>query len=320
VFTWSIYCPSAVVAAFEAATPVKVNCSYYDSLDQMFAKLKAGGGRGVDVIQPTNNVVQQMISAGQLQPLDLTRIPNYNDLLDSYKGQPWAQSNGFVYAVAYDTGIEGICYRTDLITDPVTSWGAVFDPRYAGHIGVSGTDPTAFIGTALWKGIDPETLNVGTDAKLAVLTAAIVAQTALKPIYYSSTDDKISSLTSGETWIATADDGECRQMKLAGAPVRFVFPTEGAWIWADTLAIARGAPNEAAAYAWINHLLSPQMGAVFMQAEGLIMVNPKAVALLPANVAPSYTIDPSAKVVGTPNWSAALNAKLTQAYLQARGG
>ena len=68
---------------------VSVNYSTYSSNESMYAKVSSGSAV-YDVIIPSDYMIQRMISEDLLLPLDLSKIPNYQYIDDSFKPVPTA--------------------------------------------------------------------------------------------------------------------------------------------------------------------------------------------------------------------------------------
>jgi spermidine/putrescine-binding protein len=318
IFEWGIYCPDETREAFETANNVTVNCSFYQGNEELRARLQAD--HDFSVVAPSSNFIANFVERGLLQPLDLSKIANYADLLPSYTQGPWGTIDGQTYAVPYASGISGICYRTDKISEPVTSWAALLDERYTDHIAMTGSSgDTAFISFALYLGIDIATLHETLDTSLPQLIDVIEQQNALNPLFYTSAEQQKNYLATGDAWISTTDHGLCSTLRLEDVPVQFVVPEEGGWAWIDAWAIPADAPAPNLAHAWINHAISPESSATLMKKEGLFVVNPKAVELLPPDLAEAMAIPTDATIHEWPSYPEEAVQEMVSAYLEARG-
>ena len=76
IYTYSDTVNLQAVAEFEKATGVKVNVKFYDTPGEFFTELKARGGKGYDVLLPTNYSVEQLVKEGLVQKLNFSKIPN----------------------------------------------------------------------------------------------------------------------------------------------------------------------------------------------------------------------------------------------------
>lgn len=58
--------------------------------------------------------------------------------------------------------------------------------------------------------------------------------------------------------------------------MHYVIPEEGGSLWVDGISIAKGAPNEDAAYEFINFLLRPEVAAMATNDGGMASANSAA--------------------------------------------
>ncbi|MCP6330346.1 hypothetical protein NL460_29850, partial [Klebsiella pneumoniae] len=64
-------------AAFADQTGARVQMNVFGSNEEMLAKLQAGGS-GWDVFVPTNYTISTYVELGLIEPLDLARLPNFD--------------------------------------------------------------------------------------------------------------------------------------------------------------------------------------------------------------------------------------------------
>jgi putrescine transport system substrate-binding protein len=79
VYNWSDYIAEDTIQNFEGKTKIKVTYDVFDSNEVLETKLLAGSS-GYDVVVPTINFFGRQIQAGVFQPLDRSKIPNYDKL------------------------------------------------------------------------------------------------------------------------------------------------------------------------------------------------------------------------------------------------
>ncbi|MBM7331650.1 extracellular solute-binding protein, partial [Agrobacterium sp. S2] len=77
IATWPNYQEPDNLAAFQKATGAAVQVNVFGSNEEMFAKLQAGGA-GWDIVVATNYAISTYADSKMIEPLDLTKIPNYN--------------------------------------------------------------------------------------------------------------------------------------------------------------------------------------------------------------------------------------------------
>lgn len=320
IWTWGIYCPDFATASFEEKYGIRVNCTFYHGNEELWAKVQAGH-RGVDIIQPSNHMIHRFARAGLLEPIDITRIPNYAGLSEGFTQADYNTVDGRLYSVPYTFGVMGLAYRTDIITEPPTSWGALWDKRYKGHVGFSRNPVDAVFATATYLGMDIAALDTDTDAKLEIVKAKMRVQNPLLLKRFDSLEEMKNLLASGEIWITSADDGMIHKMQMDGQPVDFVVPAEGCAAWIDQFAILSDAPHKAAAYLWIDHMLSPAMASQMIRKMNYMVVNKEASSALSDEMAAimTYTDEETRRMVPYPTLDPQTSEKMVKAYQDVRG-
>ena len=108
---------------------------------------------------------------------------------------------------------------------------------------------------------------------------------------YGHYDQMAQLLASGEIWLADADDGGARQAKAKGLPIEITYPQEGLTAWYDGPCIVAEAPHSEAAYAFINHMMSPEIQARLPKELGYAPANGKALELVDADTRKTMDLD-----------------------------
>ena len=120
IYNWEEYIPEEVIKSFEE----KYNCEIvYDSFasnEEMYAKIKAGGG-GYDVVFPSGDHVSIMKKEGLLLKLDHSKIPNLK-YLDKEILKKMSYDPNQEYSVPYMMDSTGICVNKKYVKDYEHSW------------------------------------------------------------------------------------------------------------------------------------------------------------------------------------------------------
>jgi spermidine/putrescine-binding protein len=209
---------------------------------------------GYDVVFPSDEIVQVLIAAGQLEPLDHAKIPNLGNIDPRFRGLPYDPGNRCT--VPYLWGTTGIAYNMSKVDPPPDSWAVLWDPKYAGRVTVLDDNRDALGAAMFVNGDDPHAPTPESIAR---------ARDKLKECrpraWISSVKDM---LVSGDAWICQAFSGDAMQAGEAGeraGDIGFVIPKEGGFAWFDNMAIAKGAPHPNLAHEFINYLLRPEVSA-----------------------------------------------------------
>src|SRR6201988_4687407 len=80
LLVWEGYADRSFLQPFEQSHHCKVAAAYMGSSDELVAKLRGGSASNYDVISPSSDVATSIVRAGLAAPLDLSKIPSYNQL------------------------------------------------------------------------------------------------------------------------------------------------------------------------------------------------------------------------------------------------
>lgn len=248
-----------IIAAFEEAYPhINVNYSEYASNEELYSKL-SGGGLVVDVIIPSDYMIARMISEDMLLPLDFDNIPNYANVLDTYKDQAFDPENA--YSVPYTWGTVGIIYNSKFVDEEdVTGWDLLWNKKYAGQILMFDNSRDAF-GIAQYKlGIDVNTTDKAELQQCADLLAAqrpLVQQYVMDQVYGKMEDEN--------AWIAAYYAGDAMMMMDNNPDLRFYLPEDQAFnLFIDSMCIPSCCQEKEAAELFINFMCDPEISGANM--------------------------------------------------------
>ena len=205
-----------------------------------------------DIVVPTNWRAAQMIQQGAAEPLPIERIPNHVNLDPAYMTNAWDRGSRF--QMPWQAGITGIAYDPALTGRPLGSVEDLFDPAFAGRVGMIGEMREAVGLAMLANGDDPSKPTlVAAEAGFATLEAAVAGGQFTRATY----NDFAERLESGELAVAMAWSGDTALLRGRRPDIEFVIPDEGAIQWFDTMVIPVGARNVAAAGRFMNYVYDP---------------------------------------------------------------
>ena len=249
-----------IIAAFEAKTGIKVNYSTYESNEVLYSKLK-NGGISVDVIIPSDYMIDRMIAEDMLEELDFNNIPNFSYVDEQFKNPAYDPENK--YSVPYTWGTVGILYNTQYVDEAdVTDqgWGVLWDEDYAGKILMIDNSRDAIGIAQLLLGYD---LNTMDKAELQACADKLAQQRPLVQQYVM--DQIYSTMENEEAWIAPYYAGDCMLMMEENENLAFYLPEDqGFNLFTDAMCIPKGSQEKAAAEAFINFLCDPEISGANM--------------------------------------------------------
>jgi spermidine/putrescine transport system substrate-binding protein len=149
--------------------------------------------------------------------------------------QALGQIDGKQYFIPWDWGFTSILYNTEHV-DEVTSWDALFNEDYAGHISMWDDGPGAVAVSSYIHGWDETAI---TDEQLAQIEQEWKDQKPLNLHYWDSEYDNLCpEVISGDIWVAYAWPGCYATALFEDAPVAYANPEEGRNSWVGLYGIS----------------------------------------------------------------------------------
>ena len=255
-YNWADYVNPETYKSFAADTDVEVKKDFYESNEELQAKLQAGA-RGFDLVVPTGYMVQILAESDLLQELDHSQMPNVDTNIDpKFTGLPYDPDDKF--SVPKDWGTTGFVYRSDMVKEAPTSWAEFFELAkgpYSGQVMVLDGIPEVIGSAAVMLGYS---YNTDDEAELEEVKNELIE---LKPHIQAITSTNYKqSLIDGKTAMALGWNGDGAAV-AAEVPAEYVIAEEGGEFWVDAYSIPVGAENPAAAYAWIDYVYDPAHNA-----------------------------------------------------------
>ncbi len=256
-FNWSEYIDPKVVKAFEKKEGVKVNQSFYESNEDMLAKLKQGGTKQYDLVVPSGYIVGTMTKQNLLRPLDKKLLPNFKNLGAKFRAPDFDPSSQFT--VAYFWGTTGVGYRKDKLPKNFDlSWALFFDPKKVPGPFQFLDDARPTIGAALKYLGKSYNSTSATELRAAL---ELLRTAKAKSVGFGGSPDAKQKLLSGQVVMAIMYNSEAVRAAEEDPNIGYFIPKEGAEIWLDSLAIPKDAPNWQLAHKFINYLLDAKIAA-----------------------------------------------------------
>ena len=270
VYNWGEYISDGsegtvdVNAAFEdyclekLGKKVTVNYSTFSSNEDMYAKVSSEASV-YDVIIPSDYMIQRMAEEGKLLPLNLEKIPNYEYILDDFKGDNvyYEPQDGNVYSVPYAYGMVGIMYNTSIVPEDhptVGSWDLMWDETFRGDILQFNNSRDAF-GTALYSlGYD---VNEATDEQWREALDKLKLQKELVQGYVM--DEIFNKMKSGSAAVSAYYAGDFLAMYEENEDLAFFYPQEGTNIYVDAMCVPANSQNPDLAMEYINFMCSEEI-------------------------------------------------------------
>lgn len=291
IYNWSDYIAPNTIADFEAKTGIKVVYDVFDSNELLESKLMAGN-TGFDLVVPTSNFLAKQIEIGVYQPLDKSKLTEYDNLDPKMLELLAKDDPDNTYSLPYMWATSGLGFNKAKMTEifgenlPTDSWALIFDEENAKKLKSCGitwlNDPTEMFSVALnYLGLDPNSSNPDDYKKASELLAKV------RPyVRYLHSSSYISDLANGDVCVSVGYGGDIYQSAARakeannGVTIEYSVPKEGTVASFDVFAIPKDAKNIDEAYEFLNYLLEPQVIANISNYVFYANANLKATALM----------------------------------------
>ena len=256
-----------LIAEFEKRYPnIDVRMSEYESNEVLYTKLAAGGVT-VDVIIPSDYMIDRMIAEDMLLELNFDNIPNFDAYVDEqFKNPDYDPENK--YSVPYTWGTLGILYNTKYVDEAdVTGWELMWNEKYAGKILMIDNSRDAFgIAQLLLRDMrGDENIHLNTtDPKILQDCADLLAKQ--RPLVQQYVMDQIyATMQNEEAYIAAYYAGDCMLMMEENEDLAFYLPEhQGFNLFTDAMCIPKCAQEKEAAELFINFMCDPEISGANM--------------------------------------------------------
>lgn len=281
VFAWGDYIQQNQIDKFEKDSGIKINLSTYGSNDEAELKLKAAGGKGFDVIFPSITNGNNYYPDGLLAELDEAKLVNAGNLIQSMVNDSVALGGtyrGKRMLMPFNWGTEAITLDSSVfpMADADVSYGSLWMPEAAGKSAFR--QKSVIMGVGLYlDSIGEVKSNRMLDVYKSEDDARRVWDACAK--FVIANKDKIAAFWNNATEATNA-------FKQAGASIgqtwdttglllaredakwKYRMPKEGGITWMDSVGMPSGAENVEQGYAFINALMTPEMGGLMSMNTG----------------------------------------------------
>ena len=257
----------------ELGLNVEVNYSTFSSNEDMYAKIDSGAV-AYDIIIPSDYMIERMIKNNLIRPLDMTLIPNYQNIDERFKGEnvyyETDAKEGEIYSVPYFYGMIGVIYNTGIVAEDdedLGSWSLMWDADYQGDILQFNNSRDAF-GTALYY--LQYDVNEATPEQWKEALELLKAQKSVVQGYVM--DEIFNKMKSNSAAVAAYYAGDYLSMYEDNDSLSFFYPKEGTNSYVDAMCIPANSKNYELANIYINFMCSEEIAR--MNAEYTYYASP----------------------------------------------
>ncbi|MQB04783.1 ABC transporter substrate-binding protein [Agrobacterium tumefaciens] len=219
----------------------------------------------MDVACLTRQGTYEMYANGALEELDETKIPNLA------KVHPFLRTK---YSVPHMYTGRVILYNPKEVNPAPSSYADLWDPKYAGRVGVIDIQYQNTIeSAAMIAGGGPSNVEPGKGKLLELKKQGVKI--------YPTNEAMAQALKSGEVVMCIMWNARGFMWKNAGIDVDVAIPKEGLALYISDVGVPKNAPNKEAAFAYLNAMLDERPQAAFAEKMGYAPPN-STVTLDPA--------------------------------------
>jgi len=259
-----------LIEPFEKAHNVKVD--YVVGLStETVARVKAQkDSPQLDVIMLDDILTTDAANQGLVEKMTVTDVPNLKDL------RPEARIAGDAGA-GFTSSATVLMYNREKVVPAPTSWKALWDPKYKGHVAIPHINTTWGLHTLVLAAKLESGSEMNVQAGLAGLKRL---QQANEAVVYTSTTQLNTMAQQGQVWLAPFSSVWVNQLDNGGTPVSIAVPQEGVYPIFTVWSVVKGARNRAAAMQFVNYALRKDVQEKFAP-RALLMPTTTTAALSP---------------------------------------
>lgn len=255
IICWTEYIPQELFDNFETETGIKVNVTYYSSMDEMLAKVTSSSKDTFDVIMDGTSYYNAFLEDGIIEEMDLSKLSNLDNISEEFRVNEYDPEGK--YGIPYMGANAVIAVNTDVIQDEITGYKDLLNPDYADSIVII-DDARAVVGMAsMAAGYD---IN---DMSEEALAGASEYLDELKPNIHAFNGDSPKTLMiNGECPIGLIYGAECALAMDENPAIVGIYPEEGVYFGFDMLSIAKEGKNKENGYKLIDYILDAENSAL----------------------------------------------------------
>src|SRR6267378_2587120 len=278
LLVWEGYADPSFLQPFEQSHHCKVVAAYMGSSDELVAKLRGGSASNYDVISRSSDVATSLVRAGLAAPLDLGKIPSYNQLSARLRDSPLVKTDGKTYGVPFVWGPNPLLYDTTAFAKAPDSWSILWDPKYKGKISLWDELSSVYLAAQVlgYDKPDPNQIYNLSDAQLEAVKRKLIE---LKPNIrkYWSTGGELTNLfqnhevTAAMGWPLMTND-----LRKLNFPIGETIPKENTTGWIDHLMITAASSRKELAQAFLEHMIEAKTQKLVTDRTHYTPANPGA--------------------------------------------
>lgn len=279
ILNWGDYINEDLFAEFEEANDCKIEITYAESNEKMYAKIKSRQVP-IDIAIPSDYMVEKLYKEGLLNEIDFSKLTNYHDDiffedLEEFRDDYF--ENNKKVAIPYFWGTLGIMYRTTdpLVVDAVKNhgWDVFFNNTLLPSGKKLGMYDNPRDGVAVAELYLGKSLNTTNNADLVEVENTLKAQKQAISSLIWGTDNLKTDIAAGNLDAAVVYSGDFfDQYYIAeeeGLPKNFnLFVPNSTNVWFDAMVIPTTSKQTDLAHKFIDYFLRTDVARENVDAVG----------------------------------------------------
>lgn len=254
IYTWAEYVPQSVIDGFEQETGIKVNYTNFEANEEMLAKLETSKGGEYDIIIASDYIVKIAADEGLVKEIDKSKVPNFQNIDPVFQNFFYDPEN--TLTVPYGPGIPLIVYDPAKVDMEITGYESLWDASLEDRVALMDSERVV-MGMALK--VLGESFN--TEDQEAIRKAGDKLMELAPNIRLLSQNQTQDFLLRGEVDVAFLFTSQVVLALQANPDLKVVYPREGMGFGVDAAFIPSQAPNSDNAHAFLNYILTGEVGA-----------------------------------------------------------
>lgn len=284
LLVWEGYADPSFVKGFEEQCKCRVQASYMGSSDELMAKLRGGSAANYDVISPSSDVAGTIATDKLAAPLDLAKLPSYNQLSPQLRSLPLAKAGGQTFGVPFMWGPNPLLYDTSAFPAPPASWQSLWDPKLRNKISVWDDLSTVYMAAQVlgYDKPDPAAIYNLNDEQLANVKKKLLE---LKPNIRKmwTQGGELTTLFEGHEVVAAMGwPLMTNQLRSKNFPIGETIPKENTTGWIDHLMITSASRNKQLAAQFLEYMIQAKTQKAVCDVTGYTPANGAAGELMSA--------------------------------------
>jgi len=289
-YSWQTYdLPYPPMKKWLKDNGIKLNARYVSNGDDITTMFTTGGGKGLYNLSTYGAPFASLFKKlNIIQPLDLSRIPNYNSDIFSFfrTGPVWANNwniDGQQLGIPFSWGWSATNYDSSKVPPPKKATDLLKAP-YKGKFGMTDDMQGLITQGALIAGLADIKTNPNMHYTKAQLTQIFAVLKEFKAASYRANMafGDVANLYNSGAIVASLTTFPGFNTMVPGMEqvVKSVIVEEGALGYCDSYFLPQGSKDEQSVYAWLNEICTPTMQVSIAQDAVAGVTNSKTPPLL----------------------------------------